>query len=179
MIFAVSVLGLTLIPGRTPAGRPYQMSFFDAFYFMSYTATTIGFGELPVPVHRRQRMWVTLSIYLTVIGWAYAIGSLLTLLQDAGSARRLPCSASPARCAGCGSRSCCSPATATGELLGALLRRARPAVRGASTETTARIDALDLDAYHADIPGLVGDARDPAISRWPASATRTARGCSR
>ena len=27
-------------------------------------------------------MWVTVSIYLTVIGWAYAIGSLLALLQD-------------------------------------------------------------------------------------------------
>ena len=25
---------------------------------------------------------MTISIYLTVIGWAYAIGSLLTLLQD-------------------------------------------------------------------------------------------------
>ena len=27
-------------------------------------------------------MWVTISIYLTVIGWAYAIGSLLSLIQD-------------------------------------------------------------------------------------------------
>ena len=58
------------------------MGFFDAFYFMSYTASTIGFGELPVPVHLAQRLWVTVAIYLTVIGWAYAIGSLLALLQD-------------------------------------------------------------------------------------------------
>ena len=58
------------------------MGFFDAFYFMSYTATTIGFGELPYPFTYSQRMWVTISIYLTVIGWAYAIGSLLALLQD-------------------------------------------------------------------------------------------------
>ena len=27
-------------------------------------------------------MWVMVAIYLTVIGWAYAIGSLLALLQD-------------------------------------------------------------------------------------------------
>ena len=49
---------------------------------MSYTATTIGFGELPCPFTADQRMWVTISIYLSVIGWAYAIGSLLTLIQD-------------------------------------------------------------------------------------------------
>ena len=58
------------------------MGFFDAFYFMSYTASTIGFGELPYPFTHAQRLWVTISIYLTVIGWAYAIGSLLALLQD-------------------------------------------------------------------------------------------------
>ena len=58
------------------------MGFFDAFYVMSYTATTIGFGEIPYPFTYNQRMWVTISIYLTVIGWAYAIGSLLALLQD-------------------------------------------------------------------------------------------------
>ena len=49
---------------------------------MSYTATTIGFGELPWPFTPAQRLWVTFSIYLSVVGWAYAIGSLLTLLQD-------------------------------------------------------------------------------------------------
>src|SRR5664279_5110579 len=82
VIFAISVVGLTLIPGRDPNGLPARMGFFDAFYFMSYTATTIGFGELPFPFTAAQRLWVTASIYLTVIGWAYAIGSLLTLLQD-------------------------------------------------------------------------------------------------
>ena len=52
VIFSVSVVGLTLIPGHDPDGQPARMTFFDAFYFMSYTATTIGFGELPT-VHRR------------------------------------------------------------------------------------------------------------------------------
>src|SRR3954468_23855076 len=82
VIFSVSVLGLTVIPGEDAQGRPWQMGFFDAFYVMSYTATTIGFGELPYPFTYNQRMWVTISIYLTVVGWAYAIGSLLALLQD-------------------------------------------------------------------------------------------------
>src|SRR5690349_24712615 len=81
-IFAISVLGLSLIPGRDAAGHPTRMGFFDAFYFMSYTATTIGYGEIPQPFTGAQRLWVMATIYLTVIGWAYAIGSLLTLLQD-------------------------------------------------------------------------------------------------
>src|SRR4029453_16675063 len=81
-IFAVSVLGLTLIPGRDETGQATRMGFFDAFYFMSYTATTIGYGEIPQAFTGAQRLWVMATIYLTVIGWAYAIGSLLTLLQD-------------------------------------------------------------------------------------------------
>jgi voltage-gated potassium channel len=30
VIFAVGTLGLTLIPGQDPAGRPWRMGFFDA-----------------------------------------------------------------------------------------------------------------------------------------------------
>jgi voltage-gated potassium channel len=67
-IFSVSVLGLTLIPGQDAEGRPWDMGFFDAIYVMSYTATTIGFGEIPYPFTYNQRMWLTISIYLTVVG---------------------------------------------------------------------------------------------------------------
>jgi voltage-gated potassium channel len=160
-IFAVSVLGLTLIPGRTPEGLPYRMSFFDAFYFMSYTASTIGFGELPYAFTDAQRLWVTATIYLTVIGWAYAIGSLLALVQDRGFRQALALQHFTRKVSrlrepfllivGYGR---------TGELLGrsfdALGRRF--VVIDVESE---RIDALDLDAYHADVPGLVADARDP------------------
>ena len=82
VIFSISVIGLTLIPGVDSEGRPAHISLFESFYFMSYTATTIGFGELPYPFTAAQRLWVTFAIYLSVVGWAYAIGSLLTLLQD-------------------------------------------------------------------------------------------------
>jgi voltage-gated potassium channel len=82
VIFSISAVGLTLIPGVGPDGQAARISLFESFYFMSYTATTIGFGELPWPFTPAQRLWVTFSIYLSVIGWAYAIGSLLTLLQD-------------------------------------------------------------------------------------------------
>jgi len=82
VIYAISVLGLTLIPGQDANGKPWSMGFFHAFYFMSYTATTIGFGEIPYAFTDAQRMWVTLCIHLTVVGWAYSVGSLLALLQD-------------------------------------------------------------------------------------------------
>jgi voltage-gated potassium channel Kch len=58
------------------------MTIFDALYFMSYTASTIGFGEIPHAFNRAQRVWVTLIIYASVIGWAYLVANLLTLAQD-------------------------------------------------------------------------------------------------
>ena len=82
-VYAISVGGLTLIPGLDAAGKPETMSFFHAFYVMSYTATTIGFGELPNPFTDAQRMWVTFSIYLSVVAWAYALGTVIALTNDA------------------------------------------------------------------------------------------------
>jgi voltage-gated potassium channel len=161
VIFSVSVLGLTLIPGQDLEGNPHRLGFFDAFYVMSYTATTIGFGEIPFPFTYNQRMWVTISIYLTVIGWAYAIGSLLSLLNDRAFRSALALqhfSRKVSRLrepflliAGYGR---------TGELLGhsfdALGRRFVVLDRNSE-----RIDGLELDSYHADVPGLAADARDP------------------
>lgn len=80
--YAVSTIGLVLIPGETPDGRVWHMDFFHAFYFVSYTATTIGFGELPYGFSAAQRLWTLVSIYLTVITWVYAIGKILSLVQD-------------------------------------------------------------------------------------------------
>jgi Trk K+ transport system NAD-binding subunit len=161
VIFAVSVLGLTLIPGQDADGRPWRMGIFDAFYVMSYTATTIGFGEIPYAFTYGQRMWVTASIYLSVIGWAYAIASLLSLLQDRAFRQALAVQHFTRKVArlrepflliaGFGQ---------TGQLLGrsidALGRRF--VVLDVSAE---RINGLDLDSFHADVPGLAADARAP------------------
>ncbi len=80
-VYAVSIFGLVLMPGTDPAGQPWRLSVFDAFYIMSYTATTIGFGEVPHPFSYAQRLWLTVSIYLSVIGWAYALGSIFALTR--------------------------------------------------------------------------------------------------
>ena len=161
VIFSVSVIGLTLIPGIDADGRVARISLFESFYFMSYTATTIGFGELPYPFTAGQRLWVTFAIYLSVVGWAYAIGSLLTLLQDQSFRQALALRRFTGKVArlrepflllvGFGR---------AGELLA-------KAFDGLGTqlvvidESSDRVDALELGSYHADIPGLVADAANP------------------
>ncbi len=80
--YAVSVLGLVLIPGRDSAGGIWHMDFFHAFYFVSFMGTTIGFGEIPYPFTDGQRLWVLFCIYFTVTAWLYAIGRALTLVQE-------------------------------------------------------------------------------------------------
>jgi voltage-gated potassium channel len=80
--YTIAIIGLILIQGIDENGNPTKMSIFDAFYFISYTATTIGFGETPYTFTYPQRIWVTFSIYITVLGWFYGIGSLVSLLQD-------------------------------------------------------------------------------------------------
>lgn len=80
--YTIAIVGLVIIQGTDTNGNPYQMSIFDAFYFVSYTATTIGFGEIPYAFTYPQRIWITFTIYLTVLGWFYGIGSLVSLLQD-------------------------------------------------------------------------------------------------
>ena len=82
MTYTIAIVGLVLIEGIDTNGNTYRMSIFDAFYFVSYTATTIGFGEIPYAFTYPQRIWITFTIYLTVLGWFYGIGSLVSLLQD-------------------------------------------------------------------------------------------------
>jgi Trk K+ transport system NAD-binding subunit len=82
LVYSISILGLVIIPGVDDHGRPWHMGFFHAFYVISYTASTIGFGELPYPFTDAQRLWMTFSIYFTVIAWLYSIGRLLTLAQN-------------------------------------------------------------------------------------------------
>ena len=81
-VYAVAVLGFTLVPGVDAEGRRWTMTFLDAFYVVSYMGTTIGLGEIPGPYSGAQRLWATYAIYSTVIAWLYAIGALFGVLQD-------------------------------------------------------------------------------------------------
>ncbi len=81
-VYAISILGMTLITGVDDQGNPWRMDFFHAIYFVSFLGSTIGLGEIPYPFTDAQRMWTTLIIYAAVVSWLYAIGSILTLVQD-------------------------------------------------------------------------------------------------
>lgn len=80
--YVFAITGLVLIPGMDDQGQPWRMDFFHAFYFVTYTAPTIGFGEIPYPFTEAQRLWAALTVYLSVIAWLYAIGRILGLTQD-------------------------------------------------------------------------------------------------
>ena len=56
-VYAASMVGWILIPGLDDEGAPQNLSFFHAFYFLTYTVTTTGFGELPYTFTEAQRMW--------------------------------------------------------------------------------------------------------------------------
>ncbi|MBK6999541.1 MAG: potassium channel protein [Rhodoferax sp.] len=162
-LYAVSVLGLTLIPGVDAAGKPSApMSFFHAFYFISYTATTIGFGEIPTAFSDAQRLWVVFCIYLTVIGWSYSILTILALFQDKGFQNTLVANRFARRVrhirepfyliCGCGE---------TGSLVCQTLDRlGRKFVILEKNELC--VQELDLVDFKTDTPVLACDARLPA-----------------
>jgi voltage-gated potassium channel len=82
LAYAISILGMVLMPGMDDQGQPWKMSIFHAFYFVSFMGSTIGFGEIPYPFSDAQRIWTTVAMYMTVLSWLYAIGALFSIVQD-------------------------------------------------------------------------------------------------
>lgn len=80
-VFSIATLGMVVIPGVDDQGQPWHMDFFHALYFVSFTATTIGFGEIPYPLTDAQRIWVLITIFFSVIGWFYALSKIVSLVQ--------------------------------------------------------------------------------------------------
>lgn len=87
--YSISIVMLTLIPGKDSNGHVYYMTFFDAFYIVSYTANTIGYGEIPYTLTYPQRLVTLIMIYLTVPAWFYAIGNIVALIGDASFKREM------------------------------------------------------------------------------------------
>ena len=163
--FSISIFGMVIIPGVDDQGNIYHMSFFDAFYFVSYMATTIGFGETPYEFTYPQRLWVGFCIYLTVIGWLYAIGSIISLIQDKVLTTQI----------------------ALAQFQRKIRKIEEPFIIfvGYNSMTKAIIDKLTIDGtrsviieknedkiktlslqnYAIEVPALVGDVRDPEVFR--------------
>ena len=82
IVYAIGITGMALIPGVDAEGNVAYMSLFHAFYFFTYTATTTGFGEIPNAFTDAQRLWTIFCLYMGVISWLYAIGSIIRLVQN-------------------------------------------------------------------------------------------------
>jgi len=162
LAYAVSILGMVLIPGVDDQGNPWRMDFFHAFYFVSFMGSTIGFGEIPYPFTDAQRAWTTVAMYTTVLAWLYAIGTLFTLVQDRGLrgivnytvfTRNVHAIREPFYII-------CGLSDAGNLLVGELARRhIRCVVIEASEE---RLNTLQLEDLPVYVPGLHADASDAA-----------------
>lgn len=163
LAYAVAILGFVLVPGATPDGQPWRMDFLHATYFVSFLGSTIGLGEIPYPFTPMQRLWGTLSIYMTVVAWLYSFGALFAVLQDPTMRRLL--------------------------LQGRFYRQVKglrepfyllcgydDAGRRVARELTAddmpvvvldrdheRVEAVDGDALSLPVPALEADASDPQV----------------
>jgi Trk K+ transport system NAD-binding subunit len=161
--YAISIFGFTLMPGADAAGKPWHMSLFEAFYVVSYTATTIGFGEIPYAFSTAQRLWMTFSIYLTVIAWFYAIGKIITLVQDP-ALRQAVITARFARIVRLLHEPyyiVCGYGETGSVLVGALDSKG---IRVVTIDHSAeRINELELQDYQSPVPGLCADARLPEV----------------
>ncbi len=161
VVYTIAIGGLVLVPGVDADGRPWRFDFFHAFYFITYTASTIGFGEVPYAFTPAQRMWTTVSIYLTVIGWLYAFGSILALLQDPAFRRaiaeqrfgRAVARLSEPFYLVCGFGE-------TGEMITRMLMRQKLRVVAIDRDPD-RVAALELMEWGVDLPALAADFRDP------------------
>ena len=159
--YSVAVVGLVLIPGQDGDGNPWHMDFFHAFYFVSFMATTIGFGEIPYAFTDGQRLWVIFGIYATVVVWIYSIGTLITLLQDRTFqqamtelrfTRRIRHLREPFYLV-------CGYGETGGALVRALTDRNQRAV--AIDILEQRINLLQLENLREYVPALCADARRP------------------
>jgi Trk K+ transport system NAD-binding subunit len=161
--YAISVLGFVLIPGQDDTGAVWHMSFFHAFYFVSFMGSTIGFGEIPYEFTDAQRFWALFTIYLTVISWLYGIGYLISLIQDPAFQNVMRHSRfyyevkrirDPFYLV-CGYGD-------TGEHL--IEEMSQRYFRSVVVDIDqSRIDHLTVTDLHLVVPGICGDASDPSV----------------
>jgi Trk K+ transport system NAD-binding subunit len=163
VVYSIAVFGLVLIPGRDADGNVWYLGFFHAFYFVSYMATTIGFGELPQEFSDAQRLWTVFCIYASVTVWLYSVGSLIALLQDESLQRAL----AEGRFAASVRRISTPFFLIVGygqtgrDLVRALTsERRRAVVIDADRE---RINGLQLEKLREFVPSLQADAQSPDV----------------
>lgn len=162
-VFAISVAGFVMIPGMDDKGNVYRMTPFDAFYAMTYTAATIGYGETPYAWTIPQRMWMTVCIFASVFAWAHALGQMFSLMQESGFRKALAIQRFRRKVlamrepfviiAGFGQ---------AGRTLAVALDHVGHRLVVVDPDPD-RIDVLTSDQLEADAPALAEDPRNPGI----------------
>jgi len=160
-VYAIATFGLTIIPGIDDQGNTWYMSFFHAFYFVSFMGTTIGFGEIPYPFTDAQRMWTLVFVFVTVATWIYTIGTLISLLQNEALkkalleyqfSRQVLALTEPFYLV-------CGYGDTGSMLVDSLLKRFN-AVTVVDIKQD-RLDALTLNDFPLHLPGICADASNP------------------
>ena len=164
VVYTVCTCGLAMMPGVDESGNPAEpMGIFYAFYVISYTGTTIGFGEIPVPYSPAQRLWMIISIYATVLAWSYTVINVIALLNEPAFQQALRSSRFARQIRGlrepfyivCGygetGRIVCEGLDRLG--LGFVIVDRDP----------VRVDESRLDDYRSVPPKTDGDASQPAV----------------
>ena len=159
--YAIATVGFTLVPGMDDDGNPWRMSLFEAFYVVSYTGSTIGFGEVPYDFTPAQRMWTMVSIYLTVVAWLFSIGSIISLMQDPiyRSALRRARQSRGVRAMNRSFYLVCGYGDTGRILVSALTSRGHPVV--VVDKNREKIDTLEVEDLGASVTSFGMDAQKP------------------
>jgi len=164
LVFFTSVLIMVAMPGVDATGKPAHLNYLDAAYFVAIMATTVGFGEIPVPFTDAQRMVVLALILPNVAAWFYAIGAIVNLFMEpqfrqvlarARFGRRVRMMGADPFYLVCGFGN-------TGDtVVRGLLKRGKRAVALDSEQQV--VDYRGLDPDFAYTPMYAGDTTDPKI----------------
>lgn len=160
-VFALMTFGLSVMPGSE--ANPERLSVFDSFYVISYTGLTIGYGEVPHAFSYPQRIWVTLTIYASVIAWSYSLASLLALAQEKTFRQAISLQRFGRRVRGINVPFVLvvGYGQAGEAVCRALDDQGRQFV--VLDSDPERVQRLALDGYSTDIAGLAASGRDPRI----------------
>jgi Trk K+ transport system NAD-binding subunit len=82
VVYTIAMLGLVLIPTYNNEGQEVYLSFFDAFFIVIYTSTTVGFGETPYAWTNYQKFWMAICTIGTVTAWLISVGRIISIMQD-------------------------------------------------------------------------------------------------
>jgi Trk K+ transport system NAD-binding subunit len=160
-VFTLMTFGLSVMPGTE--ANPEPLSVFDSFYVISYTGLTIGFGELPHAFSYAQRLWVTLTIYVSVLAWSYTLAVLLAISQERSFRDAIALQRFSRRV-----RRMQAPfvlVVGYGQAGEAVCRALEDQGRDfvVLDSDPQRVERLALDGYTSDIPAFAASGRDPRM----------------